>query len=135
MARPSGPKTRCGGLWTEARFRSFITSNLRSATRKWAPIQTAVKEARVSRGIYECASCKEHKPKTSIVDGKRVNNCNVDHIHPIVDPATGFTTWDEYIERMFVEIDKLQVLCYTCHEEKTNEERAIAKERRANERL
>lgn len=133
MARPSGPKTRCNGQWTEARFRSFISSNLRSASRKWAPIQIAVKKARKERGMYECASCKQVKSKTEIIDGKRVNNCNVDHIDPIVDPEVGFRNWDEYIERMFVEEDKLQVLCHLCHEEKTNKERAIARERRINE--
>ena len=133
MARPSGPKTKCGGRWTEARYRSFISSGLRSTSRKWAPIQDVAKSARRARGMYECASCKEVKPKTEIIDGKRVNNCNVDHINPIVDPVVGFTNWDEYIERMFVEEDGLQVLCHICHTIKTNEERAIAKERRTNE--
>lgn len=134
MARIGGPKTRCSGQWTEARFHSFIKSNLRSASRKWAPIQEVAKEARRGRGMYECAYCKEVKPKTEILDGKRVNNCHVDHISPIIDPEVGFTTWDECIERMFVEKEGLQVLCHLCHTEKSNQERAIAKERRANEK-
>lgn len=128
--RTGGPKTRCNNQWTEARFTSFIKSNLRSASRKWAPIQIVAKEARQERGMYKCAHCGEVKPKTQILDGKRVNNCNVDHIDPIIDPAVGFTTWDDCIERMFVEVDGLQVLCYLCHEDKTNKEKAIAKERR-----
>jgi len=32
---------------------------------------------------------------------------------------------------MFVEEDNLQVLCHECHENKTNEEKATAKNRRA----
>lgn len=132
--RIGGEKNRCSGQWTQARFNSFIKSNLRSATRKWAPIQEVAREARRGRGMYECAHCGEVKPKTEILDGKRVNNCNVDHIEPIINPAVGFTTWDECIERMFVEKEGLQVLCYLCHTIKSNKEKAIAKERRANDK-
>ena len=132
--RRGGPKTRCSGMWTEARFTSFIKSALRSNSRKWKPLQDTLKEARVERGVYECASCKGHFKKTGIHNGKRVNNANVDHIDPIIDPAVGFTTWDDFIERLFCEKDKLQVLCYACHEIKTNKEKAIAKERRDSEK-
>ena len=83
-----------------------------------------------------CAECDQEVPAT-IVDensGKRVKNALVDHIDPIIDPEVGFTTWDETIERMFCEEDGLQVLCYKCHEIKTNQERAQAKERRQKEK-
>lgn len=136
MARPSGPKVRCGGKWTEAQFHSFIKNQLRAATRKWGPIADKLKQARVERGIYLCDGCKQHVP-ASIKDpdtGKRVKNAVVDHINPIIDPAVGFTTWDECIDRMFCESENLQVLCHECHTIKTNEERAIAKERRQKEK-
>lgn len=92
------------------------------------------KEARTRRGFYRCAGCKEEVPATIIIDGKRHNNAIVDHRDPIIDPEVGFVSWDETIERMFVEKDKLDLLCYACHTEKTNEERALAKERRQNEK-
>lgn len=63
-----------------------------------------------------------------------MQNIFVDHIKPIIDPVVGFTTWDECIERMFCEADNLQVLCKTCHDEKSNEERALAVMRRANKK-
>lgn len=128
--RPSGPKTRCSGQWTEARFKSFIKGNLRSTTRKWAPIQEVAREARRGRGLYLCAECGEIKQKTEQLDGKRVNNCNVDHILPAVDPAVGWQGWDVLIDRMFCEKDNLQVLCHICHLAKSNEEKEIAKQRR-----
>lgn len=135
MARPSGEKTRCGGEWTEAKFNGFIKNNLRKASMKWAPISKALAKARVRRGFYICASCKQ-EVTASIKndDGKRVKNAIVDHIKPIIDPAVGFTTWDECINRMFCEDDNLQVLCHECHTVKSNEEKAVAKERRLKEK-
>ena len=74
---------------------------------------------------------------TTLKNGKtkRVKNAIVDHKEPIIDPAVGFTTWDDCIERMFCEADNLQCVCHACHKEKCAEEAAIAKERRAKEKL
>lgn len=131
MARPSGPKTRAGGQWTEARFRSFIRGNLRRTSQRWPPIPNALKKARVSRGEYLCAECKQIVPATiKDENGKRIKNAVVDHIDPIIDPSVGWISYDSLVERMFVEEDKLQVLCYACHKIKTDSEKAIAKERR-----
>ena len=131
--RIGGPKTRCSETWTEAKFKSFIKGNLRSATRKWKPIQDCLREARVSRGLYLCAGCGEHVPNTTKDEnGKRVKNVLVDHIKPIIDPTTGWVSWDDTIERMFCEKDNLQLLCYACHKVKTDEEKAQAKARRSN---
>ena len=126
MARPSGPKIRCNGQWTEARYKSFITSLLRQGTRRWAPITQVEKEARVERGLYKCANCNEVVPPT-VKDGrKRVRNVFVDHINPIVDPETGFTNWDDYIENIFCEKENLQLLCKACHDDKSTKERETA---------
>lgn len=135
MARPSGPKTRCSGLWTEAKYRSFIVNLLRQGTRKWKPISDCIKKARIRRGIYLCAECKEEVPASISVNGKRKKNIIVDHEPPVVDPEVGFTTYDEFIEKLFCEEDSLQALCLRCHDEKTKEERKIADERRRREKL
>ena len=133
--RPSGEKTRCGGLWTQARFNSFIKSLLRSGTRRWGPIQKCLSKARVRRGWYLCAVCGEEVPATIVNDkGKRVKNAIVDHIDPIIDPTVGFTTWDDCIERMFCEEENLQCTCHACHTVKCAEERTAAAERRASEK-
>lgn len=134
--RKRGEKTRNGGQWTEARFHSFIVSALRSASTRWDPMHDCLKKARVSRGLYECASCGEHVPPTIKKEGerKRTKNIFADHIKPVVDPSKGFEGYDEYIKRMFVEVEGFQALCGECHTKKTNEERGIAKDRRENER-
>lgn len=134
MVKVSGPLTRCGGRWTEARFHSFIKSLLRSGTRRWAPIQDVKRKAKQARNEYKCANCGDIGPATIKVNGERVNNAIVDHINPIVDPEVGFVDWDSTIERMYCEEENLQLLCHKCHEEKTNEERATAKARREREK-
>ena len=58
----------------------------------------------------------------------------MDHIDPIVDPAVGFTSFDDWIERCFVEVGAYQVLCKPCHLVKSGEEKEIAKIRRAEEK-
>ena len=134
--RIGGEKTRCGNLWTEARFKSFIKGNLRNATRKWAPISQALKQARTRRGFYTCNGCKQEVPNTTRDEnGKRIKNVLVDHIQPIIDPATGWVSWDDTIERMFCEADNLQVLCHECHKVKTDLEKGIAKQRRLDDKL
>jgi len=126
----AGPKTRNNNRWTEARFNSFIKGNLRNASRKWQPINEALAKARVARGEYLCAECKETVPATVKEGRARVKNVHVDHIDPVIDPAVGFETWDMVIERLFVEGDKLQVLCTACHKIKCDVEKNVAKERR-----
>ena len=121
-------KTRADGRWTEARYKGFIRSTLRKAWMVWAPNNQTKRNARIERGVYKCAGYNRnsHGAKASVlVKGKRQNNIFTDHIDPVVDPAEGFTTWDEYIERLFCESTNLQVLCRECHNLKTADEKAI----------
>lgn len=132
--RPSGNKTRCSGEWTEARYRTFVKGALRQATMKWKPIQDCKKFARIRRGWYLCACCKEEIPSTVIVNRKRVKNAIVDHIKPIVNPRTGFTTWDDCIEQMYCELYNLQLICLECHKGKCAEEKVISDARKRKEK-
>lgn len=123
-------KKRNGGEWTEARFRSFITSALRAASRRWPPESKALKEAFVGKKVnartgkmamhYKCAACKKHFVQADV---------QIDHIDPVVDPKKGFISWDVFIERMFVEMHGLQILCRPCHKIKTDEERLQRKKK------
>lgn len=133
MARPSGPKTRCMGTWTESKYINFIKNILRQGSRKWAPIHEAVKRANVRRGFYLCNGCKEEVPTTIKVGNKRYKNVLVDHIKPIIDPDIGFTNFHDFAENLFCELDNLQVLCKECHDKKTKEENERAKSRRSKQ--
>lgn len=59
----------------------------------------------------------------------------VDHIIPVVDPREGFGGIDEWMDRLYCELENLQALCnyknddprfttMSCHKRKTKEERA-----------
>lgn len=65
---------------------------------------------------------------------RRRKNIIADHIDPVIDPNVGFVSWDVVIERLFVESDGFQALCWGCHNIKTSEERHVATERRRSER-
>lgn len=129
------PKEINNGTWTPARFKSFIVSQLRAATQRWGPKQSCIKNARVRRGVYLCQGCGKEGPATLPPpegNKRRIKNIVADHINPIVDPAVGFTTYDDWITRCFVELDGYQALCHKCHTTKTADEREISKERKAN---
>lgn len=130
--RPRGELLRNGGRWTEAQFRNFVKNNLRSATRKWAPVNECRKAAHVARGLYKCAGCGEEVPPTVFDDEKRkrIKNIAIDHIEPVIDPEEGFTTWDEVVDGLFCEPENLQLLCRKCHLEKCAEEISISSKRR-----
>lgn len=108
---PKVKKTRNNNTWTEARFKGFIKSALRSASLKWGPKNEVKKSARVDRGKYICAICKCVVPATILENGKRKPNVFVDHINPVIDPAVGFVSWDVFIERLFCDSKGLQLLC------------------------
>ncbi len=103
---------------TKFNFKSFIVNLLRRGTYRHPARNEALKAARVSRGMYKCAMCGEIFPKKVIT---------IDHIKPAV-PVTGFTTWDDYIIRMFPEASGYQVLDRTCHDSKTHTENILRKQ-------
>jgi len=123
-------KKRNGGEWTEARFKSFVTSALRAASRRWPPKYKALKEAFVGKQVnaktgklamhYKCVACQKLYVASDV---------QVDHIKPVVDPKKGFVSWDDLINRIFCEIEKLQVLCKPCHKIKTDQEKAERKKK------
>jgi 5-methylcytosine-specific restriction endonuclease McrA len=110
--------------WNESRIKNFIISLLRAGSRKWPPRASVLADAKTEKKInsksgrlaqhYKCKSCKKDFPLTQV---------QVDHLNPVVDPATGFIDWNTYIPRMFCDEDNLQVLCTVCHTKKSNKEK------------
>lgn len=113
--------------WSEGRLKAFIVSGLRSCSRRYPPKYQCLADACVGKKInkktnrlgnhYTCNGCKDEFPSAEV---------QVDHIIPVVDPATGFVDWNTYIERMFCEKSNLQVLCKACHKSKTITEQELS---------
>jgi hypothetical protein len=83
-------------------------------------------------GRYLCACCGDIGPATlPPLQGqkRRRNNAAVDHIDPVVCTRRGYIDWNTYIERMFLEEDGYQVLCWKCHSAKTRDEREERKKK------
>jgi 5-methylcytosine-specific restriction endonuclease McrA len=105
--------------WTTAKFWGFIRSKLRAGFTRWPPKYELLNDVRRivtgKRHKYEfqCNLCKGWFKQKEV---------EVDHIVPVgalkcPEDLAGF------VSRMFVGKDKLQVVCKTCHKEKTKRER------------
>ena len=103
-------------------LKAYLKNVLRRASYRHSARSEALKRARTARNTYTCNDCKQSFPNKSVA---------VDHLQPVVNPETGFTTWDDYIARLFCGPDLLQVLCDTCHDAKTAREREIRKATKA----
>ena len=121
---------KTSSTWTDGRKKAFIVAVLRSGTRRYPPKYETLNEAKTEKKInkktgrlaqhYKCATCLEEFSQKDV---------EVDHIIPVVSPATGFTTWDNFISGLFCDKDNLQVLCVPCHKLKTLKEKSVASKR------
>ena len=117
----AAPKIRNAGTLTESAFWSFIRSGLRQKSRFWKPItQCKMANRRTYKGPikrqkfeYQCNECKSWFPDKKI---------NVDHIKP-AGSLNCANDLPGFVERLFCEIDNLQLLCETCHNVKTQNEK------------
>lgn len=113
------PRTRAGKTMTEAQFWGFIRAGLRSKSQRWPPryhILNKHKRNAVGkrhRYEYQCADCKEWFKQADV---------QVDHIVPC-GSLKSFDDVGEFTKKLFCEEDGLRVLCKSCHQLRTNEER------------
>jgi len=108
-----------------AKLKNFIISQLRGSFRKYPIKYEVLREAATEKKInpdtgrlaqhYRCNGCKKEFVQSQV---------QVDHVVPVVK-ATGFTTWDDYINSLFCSKDNLQVLCLGCHKIKSKDENAV----------
>lgn len=114
-------RTRNNSTMTESMFWSMIRATLRNKSRWWKPIAQCKLDARRKyKGTnkrqqweYQCAQCSEWFSE---------KNINVDHRIPAGQLQSG-KDLEGFVERLFCEADGLQVLCVSCHDVKTKNER------------
>lgn len=120
IPRVKSPKVRNAGTMTESAFWAFIRSALRHKSMYWKPItQCKLNAKRPYKGPikrqkfeYQCNMCKGWFAEKHI---------NVDHICP-AGSLKSAQDLPGFIERLFCEVDNLQVLCTQCHDVKTKNE-------------
>lgn len=102
----------------DAMLKKFLIPLLRKKSLYWPGRTQALNMARVERGFYLCANCKNKFGR---------KNVHVDHIKSVIDTSRGWDSWDVYIKRLFVPASQLQVLCIGCHNSKTLVENNLRK--------
>ena len=108
--------------WTQAMFFGKLRSTIRRMSSYYPPISEAKNMARRKytgsnkrrKWEFQCAKCKKWFSDKETV---------VDHIVPAGSLKT-FNDLNGFCERLFCSVNGLQVLCKTCHNIKTKEERA-----------
>jgi 5-methylcytosine-specific restriction endonuclease McrA len=113
-------KNRNAGTFTEAAFWQFIRNSLRKRSIVWKPIALCRERAkRPYKGTnarqkyeYQCNMCKKYFKGTDI---------RVDHVHPVGNLNNAHDL-PHFVETLFCEVENLQCLCSSCHDEKTKQE-------------
>ena len=119
--KPRIPRTRNAGTMTDSQFWAMIRSALRQKSRWWKPAESVrMKARRPYKGVnkrqkfeYQCNSCKKWFS---------AKNTQVDHIVPAGRLAS-FDDLPGFVRRLFVEEEGLQLLCNSCHDKKTKNEK------------
>lgn len=119
-------KTKNHGTFTEAQFFNWLRQKLRRASLVWKPISECKKRAKIPysgdnkrrKVSYVCESCKGE------FDSKSVS---VDHKLPI-GSLQNYSDLPQFVERLFCEIENLQLLCSDCHSVKTKLDNSKLKE-------
>lgn len=103
-------------------LKPFLINTLRRASYRWGARNECLKAGRIERGFYRCNGCGGTFAKKDI---------SLDHVEPVVS-LKGFTNWDDYVNRMFPNIDGtpnpqgFQILCNdVCHKAKTELENSL----------
>jgi hypothetical protein len=116
-------------------FQQWLIWTLRRASYRWPPRNEAIARATVTKeeflrnpGVdpdtvskritkfFHCVRCVKSYPRKL---------GDLDHVVPIINPQTGFTSWDDVIPRLFCQAEGLQLICKGCHKEKTINEGTV----------
>lgn len=101
------------------KLRAQIIANLRRIGYLNVTYKEAMAGAHRGRGEWECKECRKLYTRSEL---------HGDHIKPVIDPRTGFTDWNSYIDRLF--LGQIQPLCITCHKQKSERENSVRRTNR-----
>lgn len=101
-------------------LKSYLINHLRRIGYRNIHRAAAFEKAHLGRGQWQCQLCKQVFKSSKDLHG--------DHLQPVVDPEKGFTTWDDYINRLF--LGAIQAICISCHQQKSEAENGVRREER-----
>lgn len=122
-------KTRANGTMSESAYFSRIRSILRRGFMYWKPMMDALKassrqykgENKLQKLEYQCSQCGQWYKRKEV---------NIDHIEDCGE-LRSYEDIVPFIQRLTKEgVENFQVLCKTCHQEKTN----LARLKRKNDK-
>ena len=109
-----------------AKAANWAKKILRRNSIKWGESNKALREAFIRKEgrkyIYRCASCKGEFTR------KEVHRDHIDPVVPIEKLITELTV-DEYCARLLPESSGYQILCISCHDNKTQAENSQRKKK------
>ena len=82
--------------------------------------------------FYVCSSCHTHAKSQR---SKNHPQIHIDHIDPVIPVDRPLKSWQEFLDRLFCDIDNLQCLCDVCHSEKTQAENKLRREYKKSAKL
>lgn len=94
----------------------------KNAARDKAKVKLEVRKTKnghpVYRVFYKCAECERQGIKKFYTR----DETQADHVHPVINPETGFVDWNTLMERLFAKPEGYQILCELHHTQKTIKE-------------
>ncbi len=118
---------------SKVKLQTWLVPKLRNISRMWPEKSQAINAAKEQiqigfykngkpeyKTLFKCAHCGNLFVREEV---------HVDHINSVVS-TDGFTTWDDFLTRLFCEVDGLQVLCIEDHKTKSYLENQLRKEQR-----
>lgn len=117
-----------------SRIRRSLISYARKLSLSWEPRRIVKDKAKVAPATHECSKCgnwsyggtsdKNYEELCEQYPDKTIlyATIHMDHIVPVVDPATGATSWDDFYDRLFCHQDNFRALCQKCHEDCTKDQ-------------
>lgn len=95
---------------------TWVKAKLRNASIQWPAKTEAFRRVRIERGLYKCQECN------TVMERRKLQ---ADHREPVVAIEKGWTNFDDYINRLFCDVEGYNILCETCHENKTTLENSL----------
>lgn len=124
-------------------LKNKIVVKMRQLSREWQPIIDAENSAKRDKSTFECAGCgvyiytgdskKSFESLKEKYDNVIQGTLYKDHIDPVIpiDRTQQSMTLDELSDRIFCEIDNIQILCKDCHDIKSKLENLDRKEKKS----